>query len=98
MVAATINQASSRDDPAEQETPLRLSLDDLIADEHGEIVIHSEGIEVINLVGAIVTHAGVVDFHITAGGDDVAGFQFLTFENGVTLYYEPSLKIQISPS
>jgi hypothetical protein len=98
MVTALANQSLDQGSAIEPETPLRLSLDDLIADDHDEIVIYSgEGIEAITIVGGTVTHAGTVEFHVTAAGDDVAGFQFITFDNGITLYHEASLAVTVAP-
>lgn len=81
----------------EQEQPLLLSIDDLMVDSNGEIVIYNgDGIEAVTLTGATVTHTGRVEFHRTAAGDDVAGFQFLTFDNGVTIFHDPALRVSVT--
>jgi hypothetical protein len=72
-----------------------LRLDDLIQDEHGEVVLFNDsGLRAI----AVETPAGVVaqgaaEPHVTAAGDDVSGLRYLTFANGLTLYYQDGLEL-----
>ena len=33
--------------------------------------------------------------HRTAAGQDVTGFRYLTFDNGVTLYYQSGLDVVV---
>jgi hypothetical protein len=72
-----------------------LRLADLIQDEHGEVVLFNDsGLRAI----AVETPAGVVaqgaaEPHVTAAGDDVSGLRYLTFANGLTLYYQDGLEL-----
>jgi hypothetical protein len=34
---------------------------------------------------------------VTASGDDVSGFNYVTFDNGVTLYYPDGLDLILEP-
>ena len=47
---------------------------------------------------AVRTDRAVVDegragAHVTAAGEDVSGFKFVTFDNGLTLYFEAGLDL-----
>jgi hypothetical protein len=51
---------------------------------------------------AVTTEAAVVadgraSSHRTAAGEDVSGFRFLTFDNGLTLYFRPDLDVVVRP-
>ncbi len=80
-------------DPGDETVTLALS--DLVHDGNGEIVLFNDS----NLRRlALVTDAaelarGQAPHHVTAAGEDVTGFAYVTFENGVTLYYEPQLEL-----
>jgi len=39
--------------------------------------------------------SGAVDHHVTAAGDDVAGYRYVAFDNGKTLYYQDTLDLVI---
>ncbi|SNB74212.1 hypothetical protein SAMN07250955_111104 [Arboricoccus pini] len=97
MGALLAHALSEEEQWTEQDQPLLLSVDDLIVDANGEIVIFSgDGIDAVTLTGATVTHTGRVEFHRTAAGDDVAGFQFLTFDNGMTIFHDPQLRVTVT--
>lgn len=72
-----------------------LRLDDLIQDDNGEVVLFNDsGLRAL----AVATEAGVVaegssGHHVTAAGDDVSGFHYVTFTTGLTLYYESGLEV-----
>lgn len=76
-----------------------LALADLVQDSNGEIVLFNDS----NLRRlALVTSAselarGQAPHHVTAAGEDVTGFAYVTFDNGVTLYYEPQLELVVHP-
>lgn len=80
-------------DPGEE--AVTLSLADLVHDANGEIVLFNDS----NLRRlALVTQAaevarGQAPHHVTAAGEDVTGFAYVTFENGVTLYYDAQLEL-----
>lgn len=77
------------------EAELRMS--DLVADADGEVVFFNDsGLRRL----AIATDAAVVGdgragVHRTAAGQNVSGFRFLTFDNGVTFYYEAGLDVVV---
>jgi hypothetical protein len=74
-----------------------LALADLMGDDNGEVVFFNDS-DLRRL--AITTDATVVadgraSRHRTAAGEDVSGFDFLTFDNGVTLYYRAGLDVVV---
>jgi len=79
---------------------VELAMSDLVADTNGEIVLFNDsGLRRL----AIATDAAVVGdgrsgAHRTATGQDVGGFRFLTFDNGVRLYYEAELDVVVRRS
>jgi hypothetical protein len=81
-------------------TEVELAMSDLLADANGEIVLFNDS----NLRRlAIATDAAVVGdgrsgAHRTATGQDVSGFRFLTFDNGVRLYYDAELDVVVRRS
>jgi hypothetical protein len=78
---------------------IELSLSDLISDERGEVVLFndSEFRTLALRAGVRVVAKGLAARHVTASGEDVTGFQFVTFENGVTLYYQRGLDLVVQP-
>jgi hypothetical protein len=74
---------------------VELSLSDLIGDERGEVVLFNDsGFHTLGLrTEARVVERGVAQRHVTAGGDDVSGFRYVTFENGLTLYYQEGVDL-----
>jgi hypothetical protein len=72
-----------------------LALDDLVRDANGEVVLFNDSGQ---RALAIATHArvleeGEVGRHVTAAGEDVSGFRFLVFDNGLKLYHPPGLDL-----
>jgi hypothetical protein len=87
--------AGSPPEPAPGDPEVELALADLVADAYGEIVLFNDsGFRslMIRTERAVVAD-GHADSHVTAAGDDVSGFQFVTFDNGLTLYFEPGLHL-----
>lgn len=74
-----------------------LAMRDLIADDQGEIVFFNDS----NLRRLVVTSDAAVvaegrsGAHRTSGGEDVGGFGFVTFDNGVTLYFQAGLDLVV---
>jgi hypothetical protein len=74
---------------------VELAMSDLLADANDEIVFSNDsGLRRL----AIATDAAVVadgraGTHRTAAGHDVSGFRFVTFDNGLTLYYQAGLDV-----
>jgi hypothetical protein len=79
--------------PAEVE----LAMSDLVGDANGEIVLFNDsGLRRLAIAtDAAVVADGRVGAHRTATGQDVSGFRFLAFDNGLTLYYEPELDLVV---
>lgn len=82
-----------RTDPVAE--PTELALADLIGDDNGEIVLFNDsGLRSLALqTDAAVVANGRAQKHVTASGEDVSGFKFLRFDNGLTLYYEEGLDL-----
>ena len=76
---------------------VELAMGDLLGDANGEIVLFNDsGLRRM----AIATDAAVVADgragpHRTASGQDVSGFRFLAFDNGLTLYYQTDLDVVV---
>ncbi len=72
-----------------------LSLADLVSDENGEIVFFNDsGFRTLSIeTDAMVVSKGKTSIHSTAAGEDVSGFSYVTFENGLTLYFEDGLDL-----
>jgi hypothetical protein len=82
-------------DSGEADDLLTLRLDDLIQDDNGEVVLFNDsGLRAL----AVATDAGIVaegssGHHVTAAGEDVSGFHYVTFDTGLTLYYQHGLEV-----
>ena len=90
------------DDSAEAAPPVRsappgasLALTDLISDDNGEIVFFNDsGFRTLSIeTDAQVVSKGQAASHRTAAGEDVSGFNYVTLENGLTLYFEDDLDL-----
>jgi hypothetical protein len=81
--------------PEETGAEVELALADLVADANGEIVFFNDsgfGSLAIRTDRTVIAD-GRTGAHATAAGDDVSGFQFVRFDNGLTLYFEPGLHL-----
>ena len=78
---------------------VELALADLVADVNGEVVVlNDSGFRTMAIhTEAGVTADGRVQEHVTASGEDVSGFNYVTFDNGVTLYYPDGLDLLLQP-
>ncbi|MEZ5766176.1 MAG: hypothetical protein R3C97_16320 [Geminicoccaceae bacterium] len=77
------------------ENRLTLHLTDLIEDTNGEVVLFNDS-HLPRLAVAtdiVAVDRGEVGRHITASGDDVSGFHFIAFDNGLKLYYQDGLDL-----
>lgn len=74
---------------------VRLDLADLIRDDNGEVVLFNDsGMRSIGLTAdAALVEEGQSGAHRTASGEDVSGFRFMTFADGLTLYYQDGVEI-----
>lgn len=76
---------------------LTLSLEDLIPDARGEVVILSDAGHDI----AVVTHEpvasqGIETLHVMDSGLDVSGFGYCTFAGGLTVFYPPTHRLLVT--
>jgi hypothetical protein len=78
---------------------VELALADLVADVNGEVVVlNDSGFRTMAIhTEAGVTTDGRVQKHVTASGEDVSGFNYVTFDNGVTVYYPDGLDLILQP-
>jgi hypothetical protein len=76
---------------------VELALADLVTDADGEVVIFNDsGFRTLALhTDSGVVESGRVATHVTAGGEDVSGFSYVTFENGMTVYYPEGLDVSV---
>ena len=74
--------------------PLILSLEDLLPDVEGEVVLLAEdGLPLSVVAEQPLTDSGIVEQHVTATGVDVEGLHYYSFENGLTLYSDIDIVI-----
>jgi hypothetical protein len=76
-----------------------LVLAELIGDANGEVVVFNDSnLRSLTLrTDAAVVADGQAAPHVTAAGADVAGCRFVTFENGLTLYFQKGLELVVQP-
>ncbi len=76
-----------------------LSLDDLLPDPQGEIVILDDAADGVAIAtgGRPIAEQGIAEPHVTATGIDVAGLAYCTFADGLTLYYPSAFKVILEP-
>jgi hypothetical protein len=82
---------------AAEEPTIVLSLADLVRDENGEVVLFNDsGLRALAVsTDATVVAEGEAGRYVTAAGEDVAGFRYLAFDNGLKLFYQPGLDLII---
>lgn len=81
-----------------EEQPVSLALDDLLPDVAGEVVLLAGDDLPVNLLASEpVIEAGIAPAHVTAGGMEVTGLHYYSFESGVTVYSPVDLLIQNDP-
>jgi hypothetical protein len=82
---------------AAEEPTIVLSLADLVRDENGEVVLFNDsGLRALAVsTDATVVAEGEAGRYVTAAGEDVAGFRYLSFDNGLKLFYQPGLDLII---
>ena len=74
-----------------------LALDDLMRDQNGEVVLFNDsGLRSLALTtDSAVVEDGQAGKHVTAAGEDVSGFRYLLFANGLRLYYQQGLDVLV---
>jgi hypothetical protein len=80
---------------AEPAAEVELAMADLVGDDNGEIVFcNDSGFRSLAVhTDSQVVGDGRTEAHRTAAGDDVSGFNYVRFENGLTLFYEEGLQL-----
>ena len=85
------------DRDADQEPPLMLALADLMGDSNGEVVLFNDsGLRALSLelsTDVVIVEEGRAGRNVTAAGEDVSGFRYLRFDNGLKLYHQPELDL-----
>jgi hypothetical protein len=76
---------------------IELAMSDLVADADGEVVFFNDsGLRRLTIAtDAAVVAEGRAGAHRTAAGQDVTGLRFMTFDNGLRLYYQAGLDVVI---
>jgi hypothetical protein len=78
---------------------LTFALKELLADTAGDVVIDSgAGADITVLTDGAVTARGVERDHVTLGGDDVSGYAYCRFGDGITVFYPCWLSLLIEES
>lgn len=76
---------------------LTLTLEDLIPDARGEVVILSDaGHDIAVVTHQPIANQGIEASHVTAAGLDVSGYGFCTFAEGITLFYPPGQRLFVT--
>jgi hypothetical protein len=74
-----------------------LAMKDLISDANGEIrLCPDSGQRVLALeTDAPLVDEGTAEHHVMAMGDDVSGHHYMSFANGITVYYPEGLHLLV---
>jgi hypothetical protein len=85
-------------DAAEPAAEVELAMADLVSDDNGEIVFcNDSGFRSLAIrTDSQIIANGQAEAHVTAAGEDVSGFQYVTFDNGLTLFYEEGLHLIVA--
>lgn len=80
---------------AEDDELVVVALSDLVSDANGEVVLFNDSsLRSLALgVDAAVVDEGKAGRHVTASGDDVSGYRYVAFDNGVKLFFRPELEL-----
>src|SRR3954471_10291632 len=75
-----------------------IDLADLMLDQNGEVVLFNDSnLRALTLrTEARLVRRGEVGRHVTATGGDVSGFHYLTFDNGVKIFFRPGLEVMVT--
>jgi hypothetical protein len=98
---AVVDLAHGGERALQAETPsvaaveVELALTDLVGDANGEVVIFNDsGLRTLALrTDSAVVAGGQSQSHVTAGGEDVSGFNYVSFDTGVTVYFPEGLEL-----
>jgi hypothetical protein len=97
---AAVVSADMLSEPPADDGLVALSLADLVPDAEGEVVFFDESgvTEMAVIADGRLLDQGISDSHVTAGGIDVAGMAFYSFDSGMTLYLPPDIHLSLLPS
>ena len=70
-----------------------LTLEDLVADEAGEVVLEADNVAISLKTDGHVVDGGVAADHVTSAGVDVSGLLFATLDTGITIYYSGHVEL-----
>ena len=98
VVAQGVGGQALTFDSTDVEDQMVLSLNDLLPDSRGEIVLFNEaGPLAVNIMtDSRVTETGTANHYVTSAGVDVSGYHFCTFEAGLTIYYPPEIDLLVT--
>jgi len=96
-IAPVVTTAAPQAAPAVSEDAVVLSLNDLLPDPQGDIVLLNQAgtLEMAVVTDKRVVDSGVAEHHTTADGTDVAGMTYYSFESGPTLYVPSDLHVAL---
>jgi hypothetical protein len=94
----TVEGGSGMEPAGTAEEALTLSLEMLLPDAGGEIVLFNESgaLSIAIVTGQRVVGEGSANPHVTASGLDVSGWAFCRFETGTILYYPSDVHLSIT--
>jgi len=97
VVTTEAPQAAPHAAPAVSEDAVVLTLNDLLPDPQGDIVLLNQAgtLEMAVVTDKRVVDSGVAEHHTTADGTDVAGMTYYSFESGPTLYVPSDLHVAL---
>jgi hypothetical protein len=83
--------------PTVSDDAVVLTLNDLLPDPQGDIVLLNQAgsFEMAVVTDKRVVDSGVAEHHTTADGTDVAGMTYYSFEAGPTLYVPSDLHLSV---
>ncbi|MCS6778091.1 MAG: hypothetical protein N2038_05610 [Geminicoccaceae bacterium] len=91
--------AQSSEGPSQppRNEPLVLRIEDLVADERGEIVLSaSETLRgVVLTTEQEVTASGIAEPDRRASGEEVGGYGYVVFAAGATVFFAPGLEVEV---
>lgn len=86
-------------EPDPGEDLVSLTLDDLLPDGAGEVVLMAgDDMPISLLAGEMLADTGIAPEHVTAGGVEVTGLHYYSFESGLTIYSPVDLLIIDHPN
>ena len=79
--------------------PLALALDDLLPASDGSVIFDADVPVAVEFTGGRhIIDRGVADDRAEAGGDSVAGYHYVAFDDGLTLFYPPEASLVLVES